>query len=207
MATYNMAGSTTHGSGVAGSNAAPSWKKSKLCLWFLLSQGSSMLCREAISFIYVLALHPPIGGTLAPFPYLGKEVQVCEQSLPNTSFCESKPPLENINPLLGILGTQPLSGLPAKVALLMPVTIHRFILLIAGYLNNEKATSHCLSKDGWFYSGDIGYYDDEHNFYIVDRLKELIKYKGFQVSTFQVPHYYLTDIDLFAPPPPVVDHS
>lgn len=50
-----------------------------------------------------------------------------------------------------------------------------------GYLNNEKATTQCLSKDGWFFSGDIGYYDDEHNFYIVDRIKELIKYKGYQV--------------------------
>ena len=55
------------------------------------------------------------------------------------------------------------------------------VFISTGYLNNEKATSECLSKDGWFYSGDIGYFDDEHNFFIVDRLKELIKYKGFQV--------------------------
>ena len=55
------------------------------------------------------------------------------------------------------------------------------LFLLTGYLKNEKATSECLSEDGWFYSGDIGYYDDNHNFFIVDRLKELIKYKGFQV--------------------------
>ena len=36
--------------------------------------------------------------------------------------------------------------------------------------------------DGWFHSGDTGYYDEEGHFYIVDRLKELIKYKGFQVA-------------------------
>jgi len=54
--------------------------------------------------------------------------------------------------------------------------------IMKGYLKNEKATSQCLTEDGWFYSGDVGYYDDDHNFYIVDRLKELIKYKGYQVA-------------------------
>ena len=49
-----------------------------------------------------------------------------------------------------------------------------------GYLNNEDATKSTL-KDGWLHSGDIGYYDQFHRFYIVDRLKELIKVKGFQV--------------------------
>ena len=51
-----------------------------------------------------------------------------------------------------------------------------------GYLNNAKATSECITPDGWFHSGDTGYYDEEGHFYIVDRLKELIKYKGFQVA-------------------------
>ena len=50
-----------------------------------------------------------------------------------------------------------------------------------GYLNNEEATRSTL-KDGWLHSGDIGYYDQSHRFYIVDRLKELIKVKGFQVA-------------------------
>lgn len=49
-----------------------------------------------------------------------------------------------------------------------------------GYYGNEEATK-CTFKDGWLYSGDLGYYDEDGFFFIVDRLKELIKYKGFQV--------------------------
>ena len=51
-----------------------------------------------------------------------------------------------------------------------------------GYLDNEEATKSTLTQDGWLHSGDIGYYDQSHRFYIVDRLKELIKVKGFQVA-------------------------
>lgn len=50
-----------------------------------------------------------------------------------------------------------------------------------GYLNNQKATDEMLT-DGWIRTGDIGYYDDDGFFYITDRLKELIKVKGFQVA-------------------------
>ncbi len=53
--------------------------------------------------------------------------------------------------------------------------------MMKGYLDNEEATKNTLSPDGWLRSGDIAYYDEDHYFYIVDRLKELIKVKGFQV--------------------------
>ena len=49
-----------------------------------------------------------------------------------------------------------------------------------GYLNDPKSTDQ-TAKDGWLYSGDIAYYDELGRFYIVDRLKELIKVKAFQV--------------------------
>lgn len=50
-----------------------------------------------------------------------------------------------------------------------------------GYLNNEEGTKNALTPDGYFKTGDVGYQDENGNFYITDRIKELIKYKGFQV--------------------------
>ncbi|KAL7044572.1 hypothetical protein ACKWTF_001977 [Chironomus riparius] len=54
--------------------------------------------------------------------------------------------------------------------------------IMKGYLNNPKATAETIDKDGWLHTGDIAYYDEDKQFYIVDRLKELIKYKAFQVA-------------------------
>ena len=51
-----------------------------------------------------------------------------------------------------------------------------------GYLNNESATTATIKEGGWLHSGDIAYYDEQSRFYIVDRLRELIKVKGFQVA-------------------------
>src|SRR5207244_3442506 len=54
--------------------------------------------------------------------------------------------------------------------------------VMKGYLNNLEATARTFDSDGWLHTGDIGYADEDGHFYIVDRLKELIKYKGFQVA-------------------------
>lgn len=48
-------------------------------------------------------------------------------------------------------------------------------------MNNPEATSQTIDSDGWLHTGDIGHYDEDEYFFVVDRLKELIKYKGFQV--------------------------
>ena len=50
------------------------------------------------------------------------------------------------------------------------------------YLNNDEATRNSIDSDGFFHTGDIGHIDDHDRYFIVDRLKELIKYKGFQVA-------------------------
>ncbi|GJP87154.1 hypothetical protein CBS115989_10883 [Aspergillus niger] len=51
-----------------------------------------------------------------------------------------------------------------------------------GYLNNPTANKESFSEDGYYKTGDVGYEDDQGNFYITDRVKELIKYNGFQVA-------------------------
>lgn len=64
--------------------------------------------------------------------------------------------------------------------------------LMRGYLNNEEATARTIDAEGWLHTGDIGYADEAGYFYIVDRVKELIKYKGFQVAPAELEAVLLT---------------
>jgi len=57
---------------------------------------------------------------------------------------------------------------------------------MTGYLNNPSVTSETLTPDGWLRTGDIGHFDDDGYLFISDRLKELIKYKGFQVAPAEI---------------------
>lgn len=65
--------------------------------------------------------------------------------------------------------------------------------VMKGYLNNPEATAACIDEDNWFHTGDLGYADEEGYFYIVDRLKELIKYKGMQVAPAELEGILLTN--------------
>lgn len=53
--------------------------------------------------------------------------------------------------------------------------------VMKGYLNNPEATRATIDEDGWLHTGDVAVVDEHHHVSIVDRVKELIKYKGFQV--------------------------
>lgn len=53
--------------------------------------------------------------------------------------------------------------------------------IMQGYFNNVQATEFTIKK-GWLHTGDIGYFDEGGQLFVVDRLKELIKYKGFQIA-------------------------
>ena len=64
--------------------------------------------------------------------------------------------------------------------------------VMKGYLNNPQATAENLDDEGWLRTGDIGYVDADGYFYVVDRLKELIKYKGHQVAPAELESLLLT---------------
>ncbi|KAJ4836150.1 4-coumarateCoA ligase-like 6 [Turnera subulata] len=56
-----------------------------------------------------------------------------------------------------------------------------------GYLNDAEATANTIiDVEGWLHTGDIGYVDDDDEVFIVDRVKEIIKFKGFQVARLMV---------------------
>ena len=61
------------------------------------------------------------------------------------------------------------------------------------YLNNEQATNDTVDSDGYLHTGDIATVTDEGVFYIVDRVKELIKYKGYQVPPAELEALLLTN--------------
>jgi acyl-CoA synthetase (AMP-forming)/AMP-acid ligase II len=54
--------------------------------------------------------------------------------------------------------------------------------IMKGYLNHPEETADAIDREGWYHTGDVGHVDDDGFFYIVDRTKELIKYKGLQVA-------------------------
>jgi acyl-CoA synthetase (AMP-forming)/AMP-acid ligase II len=64
--------------------------------------------------------------------------------------------------------------------------------VMKGYLNRPEATDATIDSEGWLHTGDIGYADEAGHFFIVDRAKELIKYKGFQVPPAELEALLLT---------------
>ena len=64
--------------------------------------------------------------------------------------------------------------------------------IMKGYLNRPQDTADSIDREGWYHTGDVGYVDAEGWFFIVDRTKELIKYKGMQVAPAELEALLLT---------------
>jgi 4-coumarate--CoA ligase len=68
--------------------------------------------------------------------------------------------------------------------------------VMKGYLNNATATAETIDADGWLHTGDIARFDEDGYMFICDRLKELIKVKGFQVAPAEVEAYSQSHPDI-----------
>ncbi|MEU6395188.1 4-coumarate--CoA ligase family protein [Streptomyces sp. NPDC046939] len=64
--------------------------------------------------------------------------------------------------------------------------------VMKGYLGRPQATVDMIDRDGWLHTGDVGHVDADGWLFIVDRVKELIKYKGFQVAPAELEALLLT---------------
>nr|QLM00647.1 4-coumarate-CoA ligase 2 [Ziziphora clinopodioides subsp. bungeana] len=58
--------------------------------------------------------------------------------------------------------------------------------IMKGYLNDPESTEITIDKQGWLHTGDIGFIDEDDELFIIDRLKEIIKYKGYQVAPAEI---------------------
>ncbi|OMP00215.1 AMP-dependent synthetase/ligase [Corchorus olitorius] len=64
----------------------------------------------------------------------------------------------------------------------------RGAFVMKGYVDNEEATAATLDSEGWLKTGDLCYINNEGFLFFVDRIKELIKYKGYQVAPAELEH-------------------
>lgn len=126
---------------------------------------------------------------------MGTLITKAYQTSSPSPFFSHKQPWELWNKAIGSVGTllpnqtakflSPDSTSPSDPELPPGSTGELYIRgpnIFKGYHKNPAATAAAITEDGYFRTGDIGYVDSEGNFYITDRVKELIKYKGSQVA-------------------------
>lgn len=68
--------------------------------------------------------------------------------------------------------------------------------IMKGYVGDEEATASALDSEGWLKTGDLCYIDNDGYLFFVDRIKELIKYKGYQVAPAELEHLLQSHPDI-----------
>ncbi|XP_037775564.1 luciferin 4-monooxygenase-like [Penaeus monodon] len=58
--------------------------------------------------------------------------------------------------------------------------------VMLGYMSNPKATAEVIDEDGWLHTGDLGFFDQDNFIFLTDRLKDLMKVKGYQVAPSEI---------------------
>uniref|UniRef100_A0A0E0KNY5 4-coumarate--CoA ligase n=1 Tax=Oryza punctata TaxID=4537 RepID=A0A0E0KNY5_ORYPU len=68
--------------------------------------------------------------------------------------------------------------------------------VMQGYYKKKEETERTVDGKGWLHTGDVGYIDGDGDVFIVDRIKELIKYKGFQVAPAELEAVLLSHLSV-----------
>ncbi|KAI5395676.1 hypothetical protein KIW84_062014 [Lathyrus oleraceus] len=63
---------------------------------------------------------------------------------------------------------------------------------IVRYFNNPEATKHTINDEGWMITGDLGYFDEKGQLFVVDRITELIKCNGYRVAPAELEDLLVT---------------